>query len=103
MVLDSASTLLTLFGGRVDDLTPFLLEERIPDGWEPRVRSRFGLTIATFNRTVLRVEFGIKEEVDPAPAAPTDAAVAEPAPASAAHAEPAPAPAAHAEHATSPV
>jgi hypothetical protein len=60
----SGSTLLTIFGGRVKDLTSFLIEERLPEGWEPRIRSRYGLTIGTFNKTVLRVELGIKEGKD---------------------------------------
>ncbi|KAJ7099862.1 Chloroperoxidase [Mycena crocata] len=58
----NSSTLLTIFGGRVADLEPFLREERIPEGWEPRVRSRMGLTFLAFNSTVLKVEKGIKEE-----------------------------------------
>ncbi|KAJ7136292.1 hypothetical protein C8R46DRAFT_1168417 [Mycena filopes] len=57
----NASTLLTIFGGKLDDLEPFLMEERIPEGWEPRIRTRMGLTFFTFNRTVLKVENGIKE------------------------------------------
>ena len=61
--MHSASTLLTIFGGRISDLRPFLLEERIPDGWESRIRSRFGLTFLVFNLTVFRVEFGTKEGV----------------------------------------
>ncbi|KAH9854618.1 Cloroperoxidase [Lenzites betulinus] len=60
----NGSTMLTIFGGRVDDLRPILLEERIPDGWEPRVRHRLGLSMCEFNTTVLPVELGIKEEVD---------------------------------------
>ncbi|CDO72106.1 hypothetical protein BN946_scf184962.g49 [Trametes cinnabarina] len=60
----NASTLLTIFGGRVQDLHPFLHEERLPDGWEPRTRRRMGLTIAEFNLTVLPVELSIQEEVD---------------------------------------
>jgi hypothetical protein len=60
----NSSTLLTIFGGRINDIKPFLIEERLPEGWEPRVRRRFGLTIGSFNRTVLRVEFGIKEGKD---------------------------------------
>ena len=48
----------------MDDLRPFLTEERIPDGWEPRVRHRMGLTMLEFNNTVLPVELGIREEVD---------------------------------------
>lgn len=55
--------MLTIFGGRVKDLRPFLLEERIPDGWQSRVRHMMGLTMAEFNKTVLNVELGIKEEV----------------------------------------
>ncbi|KAJ7446559.1 Chloroperoxidase [Mycena latifolia] len=58
----NASTLLTIFGGRMSDLEPLLKEERIPEGWQPRVLSRMGLTILAFNRTVLKVENGIKEE-----------------------------------------
>jgi len=57
----NSSTLLTIFGGRVDDLTVVLKEERLPDNWEPRIRNPFGLTIAAFNRTVFRVELGIDE------------------------------------------
>lgn len=57
----SASTLLTIFGGRIEDITPFLIEERIPEGWEPRIRRKYGLTMATFNKTVFRVEAGTKE------------------------------------------
>ncbi len=56
--------MLTIFGGRMDDLRPFLTEERLPDGWEPRIRHRMGLTIFEFNTTVLPVELGISEEVN---------------------------------------
>jgi hypothetical protein len=51
--------MLTIFGGRVDDLRPMLMEERFPDDWEPRIRSPFGLTIAAFNGTVIPVERGV--------------------------------------------
>lgn len=61
----------------MNDIRPFLLEERIPDGWEPRVMSRFGLTFLTFNKTVLRVERGIHE--DEGGAAATSAGPAAPA------------------------
>ncbi|KAF8352012.1 Chloroperoxidase [Amanita rubescens] len=30
---------------------------RIPEGWEPRIRKRYGLTIAAFNTSVLPLEF----------------------------------------------
>ncbi|KAF6745974.1 Chloroperoxidase [Ephemerocybe angulata] len=53
----NSSTLLTIFGGRVEDLEHILLEERIPEGWE------FGLTIITFNTSaVSKVEKGTDEE-----------------------------------------
>ncbi|KAJ7092356.1 Chloroperoxidase [Mycena belliarum] len=54
--------LLAIFGGWVADLEVVLKEERIPVGWEPRAMSRKGLTIIAFQRTVLQVENGIKEE-----------------------------------------
>ncbi|KAI0301384.1 Cloroperoxidase [Russula brevipes] len=60
----NASTLLAVFGGRISDIYTFLTEERIPDGWESRARDQMGLTILGFNRTALRVELGIEEEVD---------------------------------------
>ena len=47
----------------MQDLRPFLLEERLPDGWQPRIRHPMGLTMAEFNQTALKVEFGIKEEL----------------------------------------
>ena len=56
----SSSTLLTIFGGRVDDLRTVLLEERLPEDWESRVRKPFGLTMLAFNFTVLPVELGIR-------------------------------------------
>ncbi|TFY63855.1 heme-thiolate peroxidase [Rhodofomes roseus] len=60
----NGSTLLTICGGRTKDLRPMLLEERIPDGWQPRIRNPGGLTMATFQTTVIKVELGIKEEVE---------------------------------------
>jgi hypothetical protein len=60
----NGSTLLTIFGGRLRDIHTFLTEERLPEGWESRVRDQMGLTFLAFNHTVLRVELGIKEEVD---------------------------------------
>ncbi|OSC99744.1 Cloroperoxidase [Trametes coccinea BRFM310] len=60
----NGSTLIKVFGGRVKDLRPILSEERFPDGWEPRVRHRMGMTMLEFNCTVLPVELSIREEVD---------------------------------------
>ncbi|KAF3937757.1 Chloroperoxidase [Dactylella cylindrospora] len=76
----NSSTMLTLFGGSVNDLTPMLTEERFSEHWEPRVRSRFGLTMAKFNLTVIPVERGVdtkkieKEQVTAAAAETASAA-----------------------------
>ena len=55
--------MLTIFGGRVDDLRPMLTEERFSDNWQPRIRSKYGLTMAAFNGTVLPVEMGVKKKL----------------------------------------
>ena len=60
--MNSASTLLVAFDGRVNDLKIWLLEERFPDGWETRIRHHVGLTFMEFNLTVLGVEFGIGKQ-----------------------------------------
>lgn len=57
----SSATLLTAFGGRVNDLAAFLVEERLPEGWEPRIRYPHGLTILEFNQTIFPLERGIRE------------------------------------------
>ncbi|KAK2460835.1 hypothetical protein APHAL10511_007305 [Amanita phalloides] len=54
-------TLLTIFGGRYKDIEMLLTEERLPEGWEPRIRKPFGLTVAAFNTVVLPVEFKTDE------------------------------------------
>jgi len=59
----NAATLLRLFGGSVKDIRPFLLEERLPAGWQPTERHQMGLTLTAFQSTVMRIELGIKEEV----------------------------------------
>jgi len=58
----NASFFLTIFGGRVDDLQTILIEERIPEGWESRVRSRKGTTVTGSIFKVLRIEGGINEK-----------------------------------------
>lgn len=57
----SGSTLLTHFGGDIETLRPFLLEERLPDGWEPTITDAKGLTITKFNNTSLPVELMTNE------------------------------------------
>ncbi|KIJ49267.1 hypothetical protein M422DRAFT_28207 [Sphaerobolus stellatus SS14] len=59
---NNAATLLLIFGGKIEDIRPFLLEERIPDGWTNKFRARFGLTMPRFNATTFRIMLG----VDPA-------------------------------------
>ena len=54
--------MLTIFGGRVNDLKSVLIEEKLPEGWESRVRSRWGLTFFKFNLTVLPLEFSTSEK-----------------------------------------
>ncbi|KAG8743484.1 hypothetical protein FRC10_011957 [Ceratobasidium sp. 414] len=39
-----------VFAGNAADLKTWFLEERMPDNWEPRLRLRYGLTIAKFNQ-----------------------------------------------------
>jgi len=58
----NSSTMLTIFGGRVEDLKALLIDERLPEGWQPRILARYGLTFASFNSTVLKVEMGIDEK-----------------------------------------
>jgi hypothetical protein len=62
--VDRGSALLHIFGGCVPDLYTFLAEERLPNGWESRVRDQMGLTMFTFNRTAFRIELGVEEEVN---------------------------------------
>ncbi|KAF1988475.1 Cloroperoxidase [Aulographum hederae CBS 113979] len=58
----NSSTMLTLFGGSIADLEPMLTDERFAEHWEPRVLSRFGLTMAAFNGTVIPVQMGVDEK-----------------------------------------
>ena len=53
---------MVAFGGRVDDLESFLIEERIPDGWESRILLPMGMTFITFNVTILKLERSIDED-----------------------------------------
>jgi len=57
----NSSGLLLIMGGRVDELRPWLVEERIPEGWESRYRTRTGLTMAEINKTVLPIELGVDQ------------------------------------------
>lgn len=74
---NSASGFLTIFGGRVDDIESILIDERIPEGWESRIRKRNGLTFAAFNPVVYKVERGIDEKKYQAKIAAEAAAVSD--------------------------
>ncbi|KAF8719041.1 hypothetical protein AX14_011541 [Amanita brunnescens Koide BX004] len=50
------SGFLTIFGSRLEDITIMLTEERIPEGWESRVRKPYGLTFAAFNFVIIPLE-----------------------------------------------
>ncbi|GJJ12887.1 hypothetical protein Clacol_007133 [Clathrus columnatus] len=55
----NAATLIVIMGGKIEVLEPFLLEERIPEGWTSANKTRLGLTMGRFNLTVLRILLGI--------------------------------------------
>ncbi|THH29028.1 heme-thiolate peroxidase [Antrodiella citrinella] len=57
----NSAAMLTCFGGKIKDLRPFLLEERIPDNWQPQITSRMGLTLAAVNGVLARVELGVED------------------------------------------
>jgi hypothetical protein len=42
------------------DLRPFLLEERIVDGWVPWNKKRYGITMGAFNVASTKVALGMK-------------------------------------------
>ncbi|KAI0767458.1 Cloroperoxidase [Fomes fomentarius] len=69
----NAAFVYKVFGGIVSDLRAFLLEERLPEGWEPRVRHRAGLTMLEINKTIGEIEFGVPQEVDGSMQAPRPA------------------------------
>lgn len=54
----STSFLLTAFDGRVHDLEKILLEEHLPEGWEPACKEHKGLTLLVLAITALKVELG---------------------------------------------
>ncbi|KAL1707752.1 Chloroperoxidase [Schizophyllum commune] len=57
----NTSTMVRIFGGKLDDIETMLLEERITDGWESSTKARHGLTILSFQSTVKAVAKGIDE------------------------------------------
>jgi hypothetical protein len=59
----NCAAMQTVFAGKVDDLRPFLLEEKLRDGWEPCNGARFGQTLAVFNNASLKV--GVRTKTVP--------------------------------------
>lgn len=49
-----------VFGGKVEHLRPFLLEEKIVEGWVPVNKLRNGITLAAFNVASLKVALHTK-------------------------------------------
>jgi len=62
---NNSATMTVIFGGRVKDLQVFLKEERFPEGWQPRKRDFFGLSMAVFNISVFGIEWRIPNSPHP--------------------------------------
>jgi hypothetical protein len=56
----SCALLKLVFGGKVEHLRPFLLEEKIVDGWQPWDKRRYGVTLGAFNVGVAKVALHTK-------------------------------------------
>jgi len=56
----NCAAMQTVFGGNVEHLRPFLLEEKLMDGWLPWNKTHFGQTLGTFNIASLRIGAGTK-------------------------------------------
>ncbi|KAG8809974.1 hypothetical protein FRC17_003149 [Serendipita sp. 399] len=52
---NNSSIMYDTFGGRVEDLKTWLLEERFPAGWQPRVTKRYGYTMLALNMRTLQI------------------------------------------------
>jgi len=52
---NNSGIMYDVFGGRVDDLRTFLVEERIPQGWQPRYTKRYGYTMMALNYRTLQI------------------------------------------------
>ncbi|RDB17072.1 putative sterigmatocystin biosynthesis peroxidase stcC [Hypsizygus marmoreus] len=54
----NTSFLLTVFDGDVGNLHDFLLEERLPEAWEPACRERMGVSLLKIAGKGIKVEIG---------------------------------------------
>ncbi|EJU01024.1 heme-thiolate peroxidase [Dacryopinax primogenitus] len=62
----NCATLIRIMGGSISDLKVWLYEERLPPNYESSTRAPWGLTMGSFQTTVLRIEAAIraKESMD---------------------------------------
>ncbi|GAA89064.1 hypothetical protein AKAW_07178 [Aspergillus luchuensis IFO 4308] len=58
----TSALMYSIFGGDIEALRAWLVDERFPDGWEPKNREALGHTIAQALTTSLAVEFSIDEK-----------------------------------------
>ncbi|GKZ34162.1 hypothetical protein AbraIFM66950_004346 [Aspergillus brasiliensis] len=58
----TSALMYSIFGGNIEALRVWLVDERFMDGWEPRNREALGHTIAQALATSLAVEFSIDEK-----------------------------------------
>jgi hypothetical protein len=56
----SCALLKLVFGGKVEHLRPFLLEEKIVDGWEPWNKKRYGVTCVALHVAVVKLALHAK-------------------------------------------
>ncbi|KZP00812.1 heme-thiolate peroxidase [Calocera viscosa TUFC12733] len=56
----NCATLIRIMGGDIPALKAWLYEERLIDGFESATRKPWGLTMGSFQTTVLRIEAGIR-------------------------------------------
>ncbi|KZT61367.1 Cloroperoxidase [Calocera cornea HHB12733] len=56
----NCATLIRIMGGDIPAIKAWLYEERLVDGFESATRKPWGLTMGTFQTTVLRIEAGIR-------------------------------------------
>jgi hypothetical protein len=71
----SCAAMALVFGGKVEHLRPFLLEERLVDGWVPCNRKRYGITMGAFN--VASAKISIRTKTVPPTMVPTSPLSAE--------------------------
>ncbi|KAL3248986.1 hypothetical protein ABHI18_011823 [Aspergillus niger] len=58
----TSALMYSIFGGDIEALRVWLVDERFMDGWEPRTREALGHTVAQALATSLAVEFSIDEK-----------------------------------------